>query len=139
MSYDIKHYLKTRVMMIKLKKALSMKIICPNCTSVQPRSVLFCMGLDLFLKPRKWRCGDCGAKLSFTMKGIFIYWCVSFPFIFGFLVLLFKIIENSDIPKCEPLFFILTLSAILSVIPLVNFITRLLHDFKVRVVSLPRQ
>ncbi|WP_419660090.1 hypothetical protein [Desulfosarcina variabilis] len=68
-----------------------MKVIkCPKCNQTQSIINAFaCLKLWFDLKPVVWKCPVCNSTLSFTVKGILLFWLVCFPVAMGIVYLIF--------------------------------------------------
>ena len=75
-------------------------ITCPQCNQAQRTIDLFAMLTLWFdLRPRVWLCPNCSSSLSFTTKGILLFWGLCFPVALGMTYFLFY----AAIKKFSPL------------------------------------
>ena len=91
---------------------------CPQCHQAQ--SIILSpvrLGFRIDFRPRVWRCRHCNRSLSFTPKGILLFWGICFPTALGVAyVLLWDLVEKYPPLIAAALMAVLVLTFLFSII-----------------------
>jgi hypothetical protein len=94
-----------------------MMIKCPKCNQTQSTiNSPAWLKIWIDLKPRVWNCPKCNSSLSFTPKGILLFWGICFPIAMGISCFLFwDSVENFPPLVAVALIVVLMLTFLISI------------------------